>query len=217
MNKNQQMFVVLGSLVVMLATTLPLQPQVLRKRNSPVAADPPPATTKKPTDQVVADPPATTRKRTDQMIDVPEAPNVESRTFKQPRYLDDRLDWCVKWGFECGKPAALAFCHRRRFEDATAFEAEVVGRSAQTRLLGSEQVCNADFCTAFSYITCSGPIGTDRVFANPTYKGYRLDVCWLGKGYAANGRRITFAEPRGFLNHWTEPQIESPVDCRRAR
>ena len=58
-----------------------------------------------------------------------------------------------------------------------AFDAEVVGESAQTRLIGSNEVCNGPGCTAFAYITCTRPIERNRVFANPTWKGYRLDVC----------------------------------------
>ena len=168
MQKSQKMLVILGSLFVLLTATLPLQPQVLRRRNLPVTAEPP-AVPKKPTDQVVA---------------APEQPaEPETRTYEQPRYMDDRLDWCLNWGYNCGKAAALAFCHRRRFEDVKSFEAEVVGRSAQTRLMGSDQVCNADFCTAFSYITCSGPISHERVKGNPEWKGYRLDVCLVPDGY----------------------------------
>ena len=53
-----------------------------------------------------------------------------------------------------------------------------MGRSEPTRLIGSDQVCSGqDFCTAFAFITCSGPIPAKRVFANPAWKGHRLDVC----------------------------------------
>jgi hypothetical protein len=109
----------------------------------------------------------------------PAAPSSSAgdKVFKRPRYRDDRLDWCFNWGTLCGKPAAVAFCHSRRFEDAAAFSAEVVGTSAQTRLIGSNQVCNGPKCTAFAAITCTRPIPGSRVFANPVWKGYRLDAC----------------------------------------
>lgn len=103
---------------------------------------------------------------------------AQDKTFNQPRYFDERLDWCLTWGTNCGKPAAVAFCNRRRFTDVVVFRAENVGKSAPTRLIGSNQVCSGhDYCTAFAYITCTGPIGSDRVFANPVWKGNRLDVC----------------------------------------
>jgi hypothetical protein len=93
---------------------------------------------------------------------------AQDKTFNKPRYNNDRLDWCLTWAANCGKPAAVTFCNRRRFTDALVFRAEVVGKSAQTRLLGSNEVCNGhDFCTAFAYITCTGEIESHRVFTNP--------------------------------------------------
>lgn len=104
--------------------------------------------------------------------------NAEDRTYNQPKYFDMRLDWCLNWGKECGRPAALEFCHRRRYADVVVFRAEKVGKSAPTRTMGSKQVCNGyDFCTAFAYITCTAPIPAARVFANPAWKNRRLDVC----------------------------------------
>ena len=184
MQELQKICVAFGSVVLLLGATLSVQPQVVRRKNLPVTAEPErKATTRIPTEQVVA---------------APEAPSVESKTFQQPRYLDDRLDWCMKWGSDCGKPVAEAFCHRRRYENVTAFEAEVVGRSAQTRLMGTDQLCNGDNCTGFSFITCSAPIGMDRVFGNPTWKGYRLDVCWLGTGYCGKWSADAFCKAQGF-------------------
>lgn len=102
---------------------------------------------------------------------------LPQRTYNKPRYMDDRLDWCLTWATDCGRPAALFFCNRRRFEDVADFGPDQVGRSAQTRLIGSGQVCNGDFCTAFSHITCKGPISSNRVFGNPVWKEHRLDLC----------------------------------------
>ena len=184
MNAKRKIFVVLGSLFLFVVGTLPLHPQVPRRRNAPITSEPP-ATPKKPTDLVVERP------------DPPAEP--ESRTYEKPRYMDDRLDWCLNWGFNCGKAAATAFCHRRRFENVTAFEPELIGPSAPTRLMGSDQVCNGDNCTGFAYITCSGPISMDRVFANPEWDGYRLDVCLMPGGYCGGTQAADrFCSQRGF-------------------
>ena len=103
---------------------------------------------------------------------------AEDKTYNKPRYRDARLDWCVTWGTDCGRPAALEFCYRRRYADVRVFRAEKVGKSEPTRLIGSNQACSGhDFCTAFAYITCTGPIPAGRVFANPVWKDRRLDVC----------------------------------------
>lgn len=103
---------------------------------------------------------------------------AEDRTYNAPRHNDMRLDWCLTWGADCGRPAALAFCNRRRYADVVVFRAEVVGRSEPTSLIGTNEVCNGhDFCTAFAYITCTGPVSREQVFANPEWDGHRLDVC----------------------------------------
>jgi hypothetical protein len=102
----------------------------------------------------------------------------EEKTFLKPRWMDQRLDWCLNWSSECGQPAADNFCRRRRYTGARDFDADPnIGRSEPTRVAGSNQVCDQAFCTGFKYITCFGPIPHDRVFANPEWKGNRLDAC----------------------------------------
>ncbi len=96
-------------------------------------------------------------------------------TYNQPRWFDDRLDWCLTWGNDCGKPAADNFCKRRRFSSAGDFAPDPgIGH---TRVSGTNQVCDGSFCTGFRFITCIGAIPADRVFANPVWKGHRLDNC----------------------------------------
>lgn len=100
---------------------------------------------------------------------------LDEKTYNQPRWFDDRLDWCLNWSADCGKPAADNFCKRRRYTGASRFAAESgVGR---TRVSGTNQICSGSFCTGFKYITCYGPVPTQRVFQNPEWKGYRLDMC----------------------------------------
>jgi hypothetical protein len=101
-------------------------------------------------------------------------PALADQTYNQPRWFDDRLDWCLNWSSNCGKPAADNFCQRRRFTAAAGFAAEPgVGR---TRVSGTNQVCNGANCTGFRFINCTGPIPTDRVFQNPAWNGSRLDA-----------------------------------------
>ena len=89
---------------------------------------------------------------------------ADERTYTQPRWFDDRLDWCLSWGTNCGKPAADNFCKRRRFMGAINFASEPgVGR---TRVSGTNQICNGTFCVGFKTITCSGLLPTERVFQN---------------------------------------------------
>jgi hypothetical protein len=136
---------------------------------------------------------------------------LDEKIFAAPRFFDERLDWCMTWGKDCGQPVADSFCRRKRLTGARAFQAEPnIGRSSPTRLMGSNQVCNQDFCTGFQYIACYGPIPSERVFANPVWNGHRLDVClnWAkdcgkppadkfcqSKGYSSAFHFVTDPEP----------------------
>jgi len=130
-------------------------------------------------------------------------------TYDRPRYMDDRLDWCLNWGANCGQPAALEFCRRRRFENVQRFDPEKVGRSARTRLIGSGQTCDGDFCTGFLQITCAGRIPNERVFANPENNGHRLDVCRDWGANCGKPAADAFCAARGFrgsLHHTADPE-----------
>jgi hypothetical protein len=156
----------------------------------------------RPSDHVCVTPATRTQTAADNLQASARVANASpsgDRTYNQPRYLDDRLDWCLTFGANCGRPAAEAFCHRRRFEDVVVYRAEVVGTSARTRTIGSSQVCSGQsFCTAFAYITCTRPIPNSRVFANPTWNEYRLDACLQWATNCGKPAADAFCRAKGF-------------------
>jgi hypothetical protein len=102
-------------------------------------------------------------------------PVAAQQTFSAPRYGDNRLDWCLRWSTNCGKPAADAFCLRHRYAEASSFA--IARGVSPTRLIGTRQICTGSFCDSFASITCVRPIRTG-VFANPNLDGHRVDACW---------------------------------------
>lgn len=73
--------------------------------------------------------------------------------FDRPSVDGVRIDWCLTWGAECGKPAADRFCRDRGLPQATRFDiARAVG---PTRILGSGQPCNDKRCDGFAFIECA--------------------------------------------------------------
>lgn len=133
------------------------------------------------------------------LMTVVEPVAAQDRTYNKPMYRDTRLDWCLTWATDCGRPAALAFCNRRRYADVGVFRAERVGKSEPTRLIGSNQVCSSnDSCTSFAYITCTNPIPTERVFANPVWKNHRLDVCLRWASDCGKPAADAFCRARGY-------------------
>lgn len=131
---------------------------------------------------------------------------AEDRTFNNPRTGDgeERLDWCLNWARDCGKPVADMFCKKWRFTGAKDFRAESnIGR---TRLITSvydidrNVVCNGPNCTGFKYITCSGDLGYKQVFSPPALKGYRLDICLNWAKDCGQPAADAFCRTKGFSN-----------------
>lgn len=85
----------------------------------------------------------------------PSAKSSSSAVFTNPRIGGKRLDWCKRWGKECGKEAATAFCKRHEFSRAAKFrKAEDIGAKNPTRVLVGNQICNKKYCDGFSLIAC---------------------------------------------------------------
>jgi len=101
-------------------------------------------------------------------------PASGQQTFQQPRVDGIALDWCLRPGADCGKPAADGFCSSRELGPAQGFtRADDVGK---TLILGTKQVCNDPSCDGFAAIQCSaapgrvqrGAVGGARTATPPT-------------------------------------------------
>jgi hypothetical protein len=76
----------------------------------------------------------------------------EVTTYKKPKYKGRRLDWCLSWAADCGKPAAQAYCEWKGDTEVVDFKiAENIGN---TKIISSGQNCDMNDCDGFSYITC---------------------------------------------------------------
>ncbi|WYD82072.1 MAG: hypothetical protein V8K32_06710 [Candidatus Electrothrix gigas] len=85
---------------------------------------------------------------------LPEGRIVSSK-FNTPMFQGKRLDWCRYWAKDCGKPAADAWCRSQGFETASEFLIdENIGKSFPTKVIGTGQICNKNFCDGFKKITC---------------------------------------------------------------
>jgi hypothetical protein len=74
--------------------------------------------------------------------------------FVKPRHpLGLRLDWCLNWATDCGKPVADTFCKRKGFSQGAA-SFEIAADIGSTRLIGTGAVCDQPFCDGFAHITC---------------------------------------------------------------
>ncbi len=81
--------------------------------------------------------------------------SAASKTISQPMFNGNRLDWCLKWSSDCGKPAADAYCKSQGYQQAVDFFPDPrIGARSPTRLIGSGAICDLKHCDGFSKITC---------------------------------------------------------------
>jgi hypothetical protein len=79
-----------------------------------------------------------------------------SRTFENPVVGNERLDFCLHWGTECGQPAADAFCRSQNYARASNFTiASDVGAQTPTRVIGDNAVCSDPGCDAIATVICT--------------------------------------------------------------
>jgi hypothetical protein len=78
---------------------------------------------------------------------------ADNATFNKPKINGYRLDWCRKWGDQCGKPAADAFCKMHEFSAAASFSQDP-NPGTPTKVFTGGQICKDDNCTSFKSITC---------------------------------------------------------------
>jgi hypothetical protein len=127
---------------------------------------------------------------------------AEDKTFPKPKLGAYRLDWCLNYASQCGKPAARAWCKKKGFDDASDFEqAEDIGDVTPTRILNSGEVCDDESCDGFSYITCvaeEDDQGQEQTFKKPVYSGFRLDWCFAGQSGCGKKAANAYCDSQGY-------------------
>jgi len=76
----------------------------------------------------------------------------QSFTFNYPQIAGRAVDWCVTWATNCGWGGANQFCQRQGYTRALSWQTYKPGT---TYVVGSNQVCNGAYCTAFSQVACT--------------------------------------------------------------
>ncbi len=76
----------------------------------------------------------------------------ESIHYNAPMAGKRRLDWCLTWATDCGKPAADYYCKTKGHALATGFKIDE--NIWKTRILKTGQKCTDPECDGFKYIDC---------------------------------------------------------------
>ncbi len=79
-----------------------------------------------------------------------------SKTFHNPTIKGYRLDWCLHWGKQCGRPAADAWCSMKMGKaDGYAIQwKQAVNIGVPTYVIRDRKICNQQFCDGFQWIKC---------------------------------------------------------------
>jgi hypothetical protein len=77
--------------------------------------------------------------------------------YLKPKIGSYRVDWCLTYGNNCGKPAADAFCKSKNHGSARSFSFdENIGNTGPTKTVGSDAaICNQAMCDGFKSIQCN--------------------------------------------------------------
>jgi len=129
------------------------------------------------------------------------AAEADNKTFNQPNWKGDRLDWCLNWSQGCGKAAADAYCQASGYQNATDFAMTPdIGTSQKTRLISTGAVCDQDFCDGFKYISCFKPAPATVVINQPKWKGDRLDWCMNWSQGCGKDAADAYCKASGYQN-----------------
>lgn len=78
-----------------------------------------------------------------------------------------RLDYCLRWGEACGKPAAEAFCKLMDGSKPIVSSYKILPDVGATMIISTGERCDDTGCDGFRYITCKAPKADGLVEAPP--------------------------------------------------
>jgi hypothetical protein len=78
--------------------------------------------------------------------------NADVVRFNKPMVGSRRLDWCLTWATDCGKPAADFYCQKKGYDQAVSFK--IASDIGKTRILKTGQKCTEPGCDGFKFIDC---------------------------------------------------------------
>jgi hypothetical protein len=148
-------------------------------------------------------------------------PPRPTKWFPTPRQGQEgvgnlRVDWCLNWGNNCGKPAAEAFCQARGFRQALSFQSQRMG--GPTWVAGDRKICLHPVCTALVNVTCEGEADARSFamvqdFPDPTINHVPIATCLAHAHECGKPAADSFCRAVGFLRatHFQESAPSGPI------
>jgi hypothetical protein len=87
---------------------------------------------------------------------------ADSVTYRDPTLAGisnapHRLDYCLRWGEACGRPAAAAFCKLMDGSKPIVSSYKILPDIGATMIISTGERCDDSGCDSFRYITCKAP------------------------------------------------------------
>jgi len=99
-------------------------------------------------------------------------PTAASKTFEYPVQDIYRLNFCLRWGVDCGEPAATAWCKAQGFARASTWKIDKdIGSLFPTIVMADKRVCAEFPCDGFEEITCINEGPAPRPIRQSTTNG----------------------------------------------
>lgn len=80
-------------------------------------------------------------------------PRGTAQRFWNPTYRGYPLDWCRKWGEQCGEEAAREWAKRRFMNFNEVLEVKKAGNVGLSKVVTSNHLCPESYCDSFRSIT----------------------------------------------------------------
>jgi len=128
------------------------------------------------------------------------------RSFWQPTYLGQRLDYCTVDHKQCGLAVADCFCKAMGYPKASG--QLIANNVGLTHYFGTTTKCIGWRCNGFKTIQCSMQLSDKppkpyhyrfKRFYYPRYNHYRVDWCYDGAHQCGRRAAYSFCRRMGYL------------------
>lgn len=129
------------------------------------------------------------------------------RSFWQPEYHGQLLNYCTIKGSQCGMPVATQFCKMMGYKKAS--QATIANNVGLTHFIDASARCVGFQCNGFKTIECTGIISDNppkpwhyrfKRFVFPRYNHYRVDWCYDGKNGCGQRAAFSFCRRMGYMD-----------------
>ncbi|MFC3909646.1 hypothetical protein ACFORL_11250 [Legionella dresdenensis] len=144
------------------------------------------------------------------------------RSFWQPEFNSERLDYCTLDKKECGLAVANKYCRIMGYDRAD--QQLIANNVGLTTYLGTDKGCQGWRCNGFKTIRCVSKMSHKppkpyhyryRRFVFPRFNNYRVDWCYDGKTGCGKRAAYSFCRQSGYLDV-KDYSVERGVNATKA-